>query len=238
MKEIWLPEGLHVGHAVRPLYPTKYELGVVFWHGFVRVWTPNGAGPPLSVNIKVHGRLKEDHPQSNLSNLSFIEFTFLFLFTLLFQPHVLFLYYLCGMRGRPSWLAKPRTTQGAPAPTGSLPGGRALVSHWWSRRPRCDRPSNAVWPPFVEALQGALSHACWLRKGMNSVHLSLTFYNMNCCNVILFVSTEVKKGKIKYELLSKQGKKCSTTMYRTSIWSIINIKILAKCSCVATSIGH
>jgi hypothetical protein len=62
---------------VRPPYPAKYELGVVFWHAFVRVSTPNGARPPLPINIKGHGRLK-DYPQSNLLNLSFIVFTFSF----------------------------------------------------------------------------------------------------------------------------------------------------------------
>jgi hypothetical protein len=68
MREIRLPEGLHVGHAVRPPpwpvrlpYPAKYELGVVFWHAFVRVSTPNVARPPLTINMKGHGRLKGDH---------------------------------------------------------------------------------------------------------------------------------------------------------------------------------
>jgi hypothetical protein len=175
MRELQLPEGLHVGHAVRPPpgpvrppYPAKYELVVVFWHAFVRVSTPDGARPPLPINIKGHGRLKD--PQSNLSNLSFIVFTFPFLFTLLFQPHVLFLYYLRGMRWRPSWPAEPRTNQGAPAPTGSLPGGRSLVSRRWTRRPRSNRPWQAVWPPYVEALQGAPPRACWLRKGVNKNH--------------------------------------------------------------------
>jgi hypothetical protein len=45
-----------------------------------------------------------------------------------FQPHVLFLYYPRGMRGRPSWPAESRTNQSAPALTGSLPGERSLVS--------------------------------------------------------------------------------------------------------------
>jgi hypothetical protein len=61
MREIRLPEGLHVGHAVRPPYPAKYELGVVFLHAFVRVSTPNVARPPLTINMKGHGRLKGDH---------------------------------------------------------------------------------------------------------------------------------------------------------------------------------
>jgi hypothetical protein len=50
----------------------------------------------------------------------------MFLFTLLFQPYVLFLYYIHDMRGRPRWPAESRTTQGAPAPTGSLPSGCVL----------------------------------------------------------------------------------------------------------------
>jgi hypothetical protein len=150
-----------------PPYPANYELGVVFWHAFIKLLTPNGARPPLPVNIKGQGRLKEDHPQSNLSNLFFIGFTFSFLFTLLFQPHVLFLYYLRGMRGRPSWPAEPWTTQGVPALTGSLPGGPSLVSRRWTRRPRSDRPSNTVWPRYVEVRQGAPPRAYWLRNGIN-----------------------------------------------------------------------
>jgi hypothetical protein len=61
-------------------------------------------------------------------DLSITHLSFYLSFPLLFQPHILFLYYLRGMRGRPSWLAEPRTTKGAPAPMESLPGGRSLVS--------------------------------------------------------------------------------------------------------------
>jgi hypothetical protein len=76
---------------------------------------------------------------------------------------------LRGMRWRPSWPVEPRTTQGAPALKGSLPGGRSLLSCRWTRRPRFDRPCNTVWPPYVEALQGAPLCACWLRKGINKL---------------------------------------------------------------------
>jgi hypothetical protein len=81
------------------------------------------------VNIKGHGRLKGSIIES-IKLVFFIIFTFSFLFTLLFQPHVPFIYYLYGMRGHSSWPTEPRTTQGAPALTGSLLGGGLLVSHW------------------------------------------------------------------------------------------------------------
>jgi hypothetical protein len=68
------------------------------------------------------------------------------------------------LAGLPS-LGQPRCT----CPTGSLPGGRSLVSRQWTRWPRSDRPSNAVWPPYAEVLQGAPSRACWPRRGVNKL---------------------------------------------------------------------
>jgi hypothetical protein len=76
------------------------------------------ARPPLPINIKGHGRLKG-------STIEFINYTIIFLpfFPFTFPTHVLFLYYLYGMRGRPSWPPEPRTTQGAPALTGPSRAG-------------------------------------------------------------------------------------------------------------------
>jgi hypothetical protein len=87
-----------IPRLVRPPYPAKYELEVVFWHAFVRVSTPNWERPPLPINITCHGRLK-GYPQSNLP---ITLLSFYLSFPLIFQPHVLFLYYLHDMRGCPS----------------------------------------------------------------------------------------------------------------------------------------
>ena len=49
-----------------------------------------------------------------------------FIFLLFFQPYVLFVSRLHGVRGRPSWPTEHRATQGAPAPTG-YPGETGLT---------------------------------------------------------------------------------------------------------------
>lgn len=64
-----------------------------------------------------------------------------FPFTLFFQLHVLFFSRLHGMRRHHSWLAKPMATNGVPAPTESLSGGRLSVSHQWTKRDRSDWPT-------------------------------------------------------------------------------------------------
>jgi hypothetical protein len=147
MREIWISEGLHVGHAVRPPYPTKYELGVVFWYAFVRVSTPNGARPPLPINIKGNGRLKGYHNRIYPCRI--------YPFPLLFQPHV---YSSTTSAAWEDILAslpslgqpKVRLTRRGPSRVGvrwflaGEPGDPGLTT------------PDVVWPPYVEALQGAL----------------------------------------------------------------------------------
>jgi hypothetical protein len=175
MREIRLPEGLHVGHAVRPPpgpirppYLAKYELGVVFWHVFVRVSTPKGVRPPLPINIKGHGRLKGISAIESIKLIFYRIYLSVPLYPTFSNPMC------CSSTTSAPWedvlagLPSLGQTKVRLPPTGSLPGERSLVSRQWTRRPRSNRPCLAVWPPYVEALLGAPPRACWLRKGVNN----------------------------------------------------------------------
>jgi hypothetical protein len=66
MREIWLLEDLQVGHAVRPAYTTKSELGVVFRHRICIASTSTGARPPHPIFMKGHDRLRVSQSNQTL----------------------------------------------------------------------------------------------------------------------------------------------------------------------------
>jgi hypothetical protein len=155
---------------VRSPYPAKNVSGVVFWHAFVRVSTPNGARPPLPINIKGHGRLKGYHNRIYQTYLlSYLHFrSSLPYFS---NPTMMFFLHLHDVWRCPSWPAEPRTTLRAPPRRDparatsvgllpDLPGDTGLTGDPY----RSDRYS-------VEALQGAPLRACGPRKGANISHL-------------------------------------------------------------------
>ena len=69
---------------------------------------------------------------------------YIFLCPNLFQPYVLFVSRLYGVKGCSYWPAKPRAIQRALSLTGSLPGERSLDLHRATRRNRSDRPTKSV----------------------------------------------------------------------------------------------
>ena len=107
---------------------------------------------PHPINIKCHDRLRE---QSNRIYQTLLSF-YLFLCPNLFQPYVLFVCRLHGVRGRTNWPVETRAIQRALALTGSLLSERSLDLRRATRRNRSDWPTKPVWPDLVEALQGAL----------------------------------------------------------------------------------
>jgi len=102
----------------------------------IRVSTSNELRLSLSINIKGHSRLMA----SNCIYQTLLSF-YLFLCPNLFQPYVLFICRLHGVRGRPSWPVEARAIQRALALTGSLPSERSLDLRRATRRNRSDRIS-------------------------------------------------------------------------------------------------
>jgi len=98
----------------------------------IRVLTPNGIRSSLPINIKGYDRLR-------VPNRIYQTLLYFYLF---FQHYVMFVSRLHSVRGRPSWPAEPRATQGALALMGSLPGERSLDLRRAPRRNRSDRPPN------------------------------------------------------------------------------------------------
>jgi hypothetical protein len=92
-------------------------------HVFVRVSIPNGARPPLPINIKGHDRLSII--QSIKHNVLFIVLPLLlFLRPSSSNLDLLFFLRLRDDRRRSRWPADPRATLRASTPTGSLPSRR------------------------------------------------------------------------------------------------------------------
>jgi hypothetical protein len=115
----------------------------------------------ILIDVKGHGRLKGDH--NRIYQLHFYLFTFLSLYfsDLMFCSSTTSVAWENVLAGLPS-LGQPKVRLSRRGP--SRAGGRSLVSRRWIRRPRSDRPSNAVWPPYAEVRQKAPLRACWLRK--------------------------------------------------------------------------
>ena len=123
--------------------------------------------PPHPINMKGYNQLRV----SNRSNTNFFFHFYLFFSNL----NTLFFSRLHGVWVRPSWPAEPRTTQGALALTGSLPGECLLDLRRALRRNRSDRPTKLVWPDLAETLQGSSLRAarssaivCWSRIGVKT----------------------------------------------------------------------
>ena len=95
---------------------------------------------PHPINIKGHDRLREQTNRIYQTLLSF----YLFLCINLFQPYVLFVCRLHGLRGRPNWPVETRAIQRALALTGSLLSERSLDLRRATRRNRSDRPTKPV----------------------------------------------------------------------------------------------
>jgi hypothetical protein len=124
-------EDLHVTEAVRPRPIGGYtassclnRLGVVIQHDFVRVLTPNGARPPLHININGHDRFCLIQPIKYIYSLSFC--LYFHLFALNFPIYnLLFFLSLRDVRRRSRWPANLRATLCASSLTGSLPSRRS-----------------------------------------------------------------------------------------------------------------
>jgi hypothetical protein len=167
MKELWLMQDLHVGHAVRPPRPAKtgYELyfDTILW-GF---WLLKGENP---LPIKYKGSQPiEHHPIDQINILLYF-----YLFSL---PQTFPIYYLLFfLRLRGVW-RRSRCV----LPTLEQPYVHQL---WWgpsqadvrrstassSRHPslttlprRSDRPAQRSWSELSPC-------ACWFRKGVNIVY--------------------------------------------------------------------
>jgi hypothetical protein len=154
-------------------------------------------------------------------------------------PHVLFLYYLRGMRGRPSWPAEPRTTQDAPAPTGSLPGGRSLVFRRILRRPVWPITRTGLIGAWGEVLQGAPPRAvaCWLRKvptdclrSGSTIPQGLTSHQVPACCVTVnlpgcSVAPTMSTWAGCWRRANREGGKSSEWWWVKKYWYLLGMKV-------------
>jgi hypothetical protein len=102
---------------------------------------------PVNINIKGHGRLRTSNPIESTKSIYFYRFYLSSSLPFFSNPDMLFFLRLLCVWGHSSWHTEPKATQGAPAPTGSLPSGRLLDSRWAA-------PTRPVWPVHHTYLTG------------------------------------------------------------------------------------